>query len=210
MYFNLNLNNNKSISYIWDLTEIEEGWYSINVDIDMDEAIYNIKINDITVASYNSSSIPYFIKHQYTNISLLDGIYYIGTLPKQHGTTMNEILLGDSRFDPYSWKNSKIRNTTIYNKTLSLYEHQANSLHFDKINPLVLTIPCGIRNSIEEIVRYFKFNKPGSYTNKVKINIGGLSNDIKMQSQVDALKSEIITALTNNDCLIKIKEIEFI
>ena len=83
-------------------------------------------------------------------------------------------------------------------------------MHFDKINPLVLTIPCGIRNGIEEIVRYFKFNKPGSYTNKVKINIGGLSNDIKMQSQIDALKSEIITALTNNDCLIKIKEIEFI
>ena len=210
MYFNLNLNNNKSISYIWDLNEIEEGWYSINVDIDMDEAIYTIKINDITAASYNSSSVPYFTKHQYTNVSLLDGIYYIGTLPKQHGTTMNEILLGDSRYDPYSWKNSKIRNTTIYNKTLSLYEHQANSLHFDKINPLVLTIPCGIRNGIEEIVRYFKFNKPGSYTNKVKINIGGLSNDIKMQSQIDALKSEIITALTNNDCLIKIKEIEFI
>jgi hypothetical protein len=176
----------------------------------MDEATYNIKVNEITIGDYNSNNVPNFKKHSYSNVSFLDGTYYIGTLPKQYGTTLNEILLGDARFDPYAWKNSKIRNTTVYNKTLEYYEQQANTLHFDKINPLTLTIPCGIRNGVEEIVRYFKFNKPNSFTNKVKINIAGLSKDIKMQSQLEALKSEIITSLSNNDCLLKIKEIEFI
>lgn len=211
LYFNLNLPDNLGcITHKWSLSEIEEGWYSISVNIDMDEATYNIKVNEITIGDYNSNNVPNFKKHSYSNVSFLDGTYYIGTLPKQYGTTLNEILLGDARFDPYAWKNSKIRNTTVYNKTLEYYEQQANTLHFDKINPLTLTIPCGIRNGVEEIVRYFKFNKPNSFTNKVKINIAGLSKDIKMQSQLEALKSEIITSLSNNDCLLKIKEIEFI
>jgi hypothetical protein len=211
LYFNLYLpDGNNCITHKWSLSEIEEGWYTISVNIDMDEANFTIKVNEIVIGDYNSDNTPSFKKHQYSNVSFLDGIYYIGTLPKQHGTTLNEILLGDSRFDPYAWKNSKIRNTTVYNKSLEYYEQQANTLYFDKINPLTLTIPCGIRNGVEEIVRYFKFNKPNSFTNKVKINIAGLSKDIHMQSQLEALKSEIIASLSNNDCLLKINEIEFI
>lgn len=183
LYFNLFINDdNNCITYKWNLNEIEEGWYNIDVKIDIDNAIYQIKINDGIVADFNSENIPEFKKHRYTNVSLLDGVYYLGTLGKRYGTTLNEILKGHHHYDPYAWKNSKVRNTTLYNKTLDYYEYQSDILHFDKINPLTLTIPCGIRNGIEEIVRYFKFNKPASYTNKIKINIGGISDDITMQA----------------------------
>lgn len=211
LYFNLNLpENNGCISYEWDLNEAQEGWYNINVMADLNEAVYEIKINDITVAIYNTDNTPNFKKHLYTNISSLDGIYYLGTLGKQYGTTLNEILKGNSYIDPYAWKNSKIEYTTIYNKILKYHEYQANKLHFTDINQLVLTIPCGIRNGIEEIVRYFKFNRPPSHTNKIKINISGLKDDIIMDSEINNLKRDIVSALNESDCLIEIKEIEFI
>jgi hypothetical protein len=176
----------------------------------MDEAKYEIKINDILVASFDSEKITNFKKHLYTNVSPLDGIYYIGTLGKQHGTTLNEILEGHPYFDPYAWRNSKMEFTTLYNKILKYHEYQANKLYFSDINTLVLTIPCGIRNGIEEIVRYFKFNKPGSHSNKIKINISGISEDIIMDSEINNLKNEIISVLKESDCLTEIKEIEFI
>ena len=83
-------------------------------------------------------------------------------------------------------------------------------LIYSDINPLTITLPCGVRNGIEEIVRYFKYRTPGFITNKVKINISGLS-DIKYESEMNALKKEILTALKENgDCLTKVNEIEFI
>ena len=44
----------------------------------------------------------------------------------------------------------------------------------EKINDLILTLPCGIRNSIDEMVRFFKYNSSPYVTNKVKINIAGV------------------------------------
>jgi hypothetical protein len=83
-------------------------------------------------------------------------------------------------------------------------------LNYSKINPLIITLPCGIRNGIEEIVRYFRYRTPGFVTNKVKINISGLE-EIKYESEMNALKKEIYKALEENgDCLTKINEIEFI
>jgi hypothetical protein len=83
-------------------------------------------------------------------------------------------------------------------------------LKYGNINPLTITLPCGIRNGVEEIVRYFKYRTPGFITNKVKINISGL-DEIKYESEMNALKKEIYNALKENgDCLTKINEIEFI
>ena len=111
--------------------------------------------------------------------------------------------------EPYAITNIKCENTTLYKKTLNYHEYQANRLHFSKINDLALTIPCGIRNGIEEIIRYFKYNKPASISNSIKINISGVDG-IKNESELNRLKSNIFMALSDNDCLTTINEIEFI
>lgn len=207
LYFNLNLPDNlNTLTYIWDLNESQEGWYNINVEIDMNEAIYRIKINDLQVADLKHNN---FIPHQHTNSSIFDATYYLGTIGKKYGTSLNEILMGNILYDPYACMNSKIENTTLYNRTLAYYEYQANRLYFTTINPLTLTIPCGVRNGIEEIVRYFKYNKPGAVSNKLKINISGIE-DIKLESEIEALKTTILDAIADADCLTTIKEIEFI
>ena len=78
-----------------------------------------------------------------------------------------------------------------------------------KINKLVLTLPCGNRNCIDEMVRYFKYVATQSVSNNIKINIAGTG--LETEGQFKLLKKEIMNALENNiDCLIKIRDIEFI
>lgn len=119
----------------------------------------------------------------------------------------DELKNGD--IDPYICKNLKIRNLQIYTKKLSYYERQAIRMRGKRINKLILTLPCGNRNSIDEIVRYFKYSASTAISNKVKINLTGTG--IKTNAEMNEVRKEIISALENNkDCLIKIKDIEFI
>lgn len=212
IYFNLFLPqgiHNKKLSIEWDLKEAQEGWYNINFEVDMDKAIFQIKINDELFGKIDHQSVDDFYRFSHSNDSIFDSTYYFGVIGKDHGTTLHEIL-SDSLYDPYVLQNTKTENTTLYNRSLKYHEYQAMRLIYSDINPLTITLPCGVRNGIEEIVRYFKYRTPGFITNKVKINISGLS-DIKYESEMNALKKEILTALKENgDCLTKVNEIEFI
>ena len=148
-------------------------------------------------------------QYQHTNDSIFDSIYFFGSIGKDHGIRLHEIL-SDSPYDPYTLKDTKTEYTTLYTTRLKYHEYQAMRLHYNVINPITITLPCGIHNSIEEIVRYFKYRTPGFVTNKVKINISGL-DDIKYESEMKALKSEILNAIKENgDCLTKVNDIEFI
>lgn len=212
LYFNLFLPDpihHEKLTIEWDLLESQEGWYNINMEVDMDNAIFRIKINDELYKELSYLTNPNFARYTHTNDSIFNSSYYIGVVGKEYGTTLHDIL-SDASYDPYALLNTKIENTTLYNKKLAYHEYQATRLHFTKINPLTITIPCGIRNGIEEIVRYFRYRNPGFITNKVKLNISGLP-DIEYESELNALKKEILSALENNtDCLTKVTEIEFI
>lgn len=212
LYFNLYLPGpitKEKLTIEWDLLESQEGWYNINMEVDMDNAIFRVKINDEVYGEISYLTNSSFMRYTHTNTSIFENSYYIGTIGKEYGTTLHEIL-SDLLYDPYALKNSKIENITLYNKKLAYHEYQITRLHFTKINPLVITLPCGIRNGVEEIIRYFKYRNPGYITSKIKLNISGIPN-IKYESEVNALKKKILSALENNgDCLIKVKEIEFI
>lgn len=211
LYFNLYLIDQKvPITHTWDLNDAQEGWYNINVEIDIDNAKFIIKINDKVHGSYTSETNPEFKKFTRTLNSIFDGVYYYGVTGKKHGTTLGEIVNSHLKYDPYAIKDTKTENTVIYNRPLSYYEYQAMRLNFSKINPLALTLPCGVRNGIEEIIRYFKFSKPASISNKVKINISGINDEIFLERDLEELKTYIIGSLSNADYLTTIKEIEFI
>lgn len=212
IYFNLFLPRgvyNERLSIVWDLKDTQEGWYNINVEADTDEAIFRVKINDEIYKEINYKNTKSFQRFTHNNDSIFDGTYYIGCLGKEHGTRMHEIL-SDEPYDFYTLQNSKMENATLYNRVLKYHEYQANRLHFSKINPLTITLPCGVRNGIEEIVRYFRYRNPGFISNKVKINISGLG-DIKLESELKALKKEILNAIEQHgDGLTDINDIEFI
>lgn len=207
LYFNLYMYDLPIANLRWDISNIQSGWYNIDALIDFNKSEFKIKINDIIISE---NLITYFknIKGLDSN-SFFDNVYMIGAIAKSHGLTLSELLYGGKK-DPYAFKNSKLRNLTIYNRKLNYHEQQASLLYFKKINPIILTIPCGIRNGIEEITRYFKFNSPGNVSNKIKINIAGL-DDIDLKRDTNILKSQISDIIQKEaDCLIEVENIEFI
>ena len=210
LYFNLFLPTNYLYDYcesiVWDLSDIQTGWYNINVHVNLDMAIFEVKINDIPYENRNNSET--FLPYVNSNGTIFDTTYYIGQLGKKYGTTMNNIL-SDVLTDPYMCKNSKMENIKIYTKSLSYHEYQAIRLDGRPINTISLTLPCGSRSNIDEIVRYFKYVPPSAISNKVKINISGTG--LTTKGEFEMLKKEILTVLENNkDCLVDVNEIEFI
>lgn len=212
MYFNLFLPNgieNEKITIEWDLKDAQEGWYNINLEADTDNAMFRVRLNDEIFKQVSYKDNPRFARYTHTNDSVFDGTYFFGSIGKDHGARLFEILY-DGVYDPYTLKNTKTENTTLYNRALKYHEYQATRLYYNRINPLTITLPCGPRNGVEEIVRYFRYRNPGFVSNKIKLNICGL-DDIKYESELNALKSDILEALNQHgDCLTKINDIEFI
>lgn len=212
LYFNLHAPSPYIYDYIatikWNLADIQAGWYNINVKIDLDNALFEVRINDEIFETITEESHSWFKPYVYSNGTTFNNSYYLGCIGKKYGTTVNKIL-NNSFFDPYICKNSKVENLSIYNKSLTYNEYQAMRLRNKNINKIILTLPCGMRNSVDEIVRYFKYNAAGAMSNKVKINISGTG--LETQGEFDLLKKEILATLEESkDCLVDIKEIEFV
>ena len=212
LYFNLHVPSNYTYDYIatikWNLKDIQEGWYNVNVMIDLDEAIFEVRVNDNILNRITEKTHSWFLPHVSSNGTVFNSTYYIGCLGKKYGTTLNDILK-NAPYDPYVCKHGKLSRMSIYNRKLDYYEYQAMRLREKQINPIVLTLPCGNRNNIDEIIRYFKFNSAGAISNKVKINITGTG--LQTEGEFNLVKKEIMDILEKNkDCLVDVKEIEFI
>ena len=205
LYFNLYQQSKAIANFAWDISDIQRGWYNIDVSIDANKQDMIVRIND-TILSESK------ILDGLTNLNqetLFDSSYFVGVVAKNHGLPLSELLYNGIR-DPYCTKNTRIKNMTIYNKILTKAERYASLLHFGKVNPLILTIPCGIRTATEEIIRYFKYNKPGNISNKLKINIAGLSG-INSKRDDKRLKTYIMDKIKDSgDCLMEINDIEII
>lgn len=212
LYFNLYVPSDyyydHQMSIKWNLKDIQEGWYNLNVLIDLDAAIFQVRVNDNVIGEITNETCSWFLPHVSSNGSVFSNSYTLGTIGKKYGTTLNNILI-NSIYDPYVCRNSKIANLQLYNKRLDFYEYQAMRLRDKKINPIILTLPCGNRNGIDEIVRYFKYNSAGAISNKVKINVSGTG--LQTEGEFEMMRKEIMSVLEKNvDCLVEVKEIEFI
>lgn len=212
LYFNLHVPSKyiyENIATIkFPMDDIQDGWYNINVEIDLDAAKFEVKLNDKIYQTINKKTHSWFEPYVSSNGTIFNMTYYIGTLGKKYGTTMNKILK-NSQYDPYNCKDSSIKNMQLYTKALSYYEYQAMRLRGKHINKLILTLPCGNRNNLDEIVRYFKYVSPTAVSNKIKINVAGTG--LKTEGEFNLLRKEIMAVLENNkDCLVDVKEIEFI
>lgn len=214
------------------LDDFVEGWYNINVSIDLIEADFTIRLNDNIykrifydkdekkVFSIDSTS-PYTNnkkeESRYRLFRPFAGIsyqpfshsYYLGTTPKKYGFTMNDVLKNGEEHDPYTCKNAEMENTIFITKALSLSEYQAMRLRNKNINKIILTLPCNRRSSTDEVTRLFRYSAPSSMSNSVKIIIDG--HGLSDKNDIQSLKNEIYDALDGNiDAIVRVNNIEFL
>lgn len=212
LYFNLHVPSHYTYNHLatikWDISDIQDGWYNINVYVNLDEGVFQVRINDIIYETINEETHDWFKPYVSSDGTTFNSTYYLGCCGKKYGTTLNKILK-NGVFDPYVCKNSKVENLTIHTKKLEYHDYQAMRLRGKNINTLILTLPCGNRNMIDEMVRYFKYNSSPAISNKVKINITGTG--LQTEGEFDLLRKEIMAVLEDNkDCLVEVKEISFV
>jgi hypothetical protein len=126
LYFNLHVPSHYTYPHLatikWDLSTIQDGWYNINVYINLDEAIFQVRVNDKIYETIDESTHFWFRPFVSSNGTTFNSTYYLGCLGKKYGTTLNKILK-NSVYDPYVCKDSKIENLTIYTKKLDYHEY---------------------------------------------------------------------------------------
>ena len=209
LYFNLYFPSgyiyNHKAEIVWDISDVQEGVYNINAAIDIDNATFEIKINDEVYDKFGENE--WFIPYVESDGTMFTDTYFIGCLGKKYGSTLNSIL--KRKVDPYLCKNTAVNRCSIYTKNLTIGEYKAMRLKESPINEISITIPCGCRSITEEITRYFKYSYPGAVSNKVKLNISGTG--LETQGELEALRKEIVSAVNESkDCIVDIKEINFI
>lgn len=128
---------------------------------------------------------------KYTSVSLQPGKYSLQTI------FHDEIFIGSAGFfngidlatylrqpGQYYIKGVQVKNLFFYNKVLSDTEMYAVNMYGKSIDDLVLAIPAGQRNNIEEIERLFKFSQNSS-SNLVDIYIKNLNiEDIEFRQNI--------------------------
>lgn len=149
----------------------------------------------------------FFKPYVFSGLDVLCHSFYLGTLGKDFGTSLNSILKNGELVDPYACKNTEIQNFTLTDKHLSLHEYQALRLINRPINRLTLTVPCGVKSGVDEMVRFFRYAGGGSIANDVKITVNDRKNMVS-EAKRDELVREIRKVLDGNvDALTKINEV---
>jgi hypothetical protein len=145
---------------------------------DIAKVVIDVNRNDIDKSFHNftyrfdsiQGNITLFIDgKKYKNITVQPGKYkiqetltddfYIGTVGFNNGVDLATYLNQPGAF--YT-TNLKINNFFMFDKAINDDEVIALSLYNKPINTLILSIPAGQRNNIEEIERYFKFGSVSS------------------------------------------------
>lgn len=175
----------------WDISKVSAGWYNVNAMADLRRAVFEVKVNDRVLgrihykedgAVYETDAAgtetyaprySFFTPYTHTGMDAFHHTHYLGTVGKEYGRTLNDLLQNDQRHDPYACTACELENTVLLTKSPSPGEYQALRLLGRNINPVVLTLPCGDRNGIEEMERFIKYSGGGSLSNTVAINIAG-------------------------------------
>ena len=152
----------------------------------------------------------------YKNITVQPGKYQIQEI------LSDEIYAGSTGFynglDLASYLNQKgyyfingvkVKNLLIYNRPLYDSEVLAINLFDENIDDLVLSIPAGQRNNIEEIERYFKFSPISSSSKKINVYIknSGITNEEMKTNIKSIVTNEVYKTLPVG---VSINDIQFV
>lgn len=196
--------NNKFI-YSFNLDNIIAGWYNIHILVDLNGGLYEVYVNDALLPVKQSFIID---KYVYNLKNVFNYPFILGTTIYRNGVTLDKFLnLQDEM--PFATTNVRLKNFSMYSKVLEEYERQSLLLSLTDLESLVITLPGGQRNNLEEIIRYFKYNPPANISNTIRINIK--NSGITKTSDQQLLSLDILKKINEElACPLTIKEIKFI
>jgi hypothetical protein len=206
LQFNITLSNylssedvlHKSISV--SLKDIDTGYHTFTYRFDAIQGNISLYIDGTL---YENQVIP---PNKYSIQQILKESLFIGSVGISNGLDLATFLKQPGFY--FINNNKAVKNLYIYDTALKTSEIIALNLKVKEINDLILSIPYGQRNNIEEIERYFKYS-PVTSSKSINIYVKntGITNNL--------LKSNIKTAIIEQASSVlpvgvKINDIKFI
>lgn len=182
----------------FDLNNLDRGYHTFTYKFDSLKGSINLYVNGIL---QGTDKVP---PAKYTIQNIFKDDLYIGTTGFYNGIDLATYL---NQPGYYYIRNIKIKNFFIYNRSVTDNEVTALNIFGEPINDLILSIPAGQRNNIEEIERYFKFSPVSSSSKKINIYVKNtgiqdpdMKNNIKNLILKDA-SSILPLGVTVNDII---------
>lgn len=203
-YLNRNSNNRNTFSFVTKLDNIYNNQTSLNSRIDFD-------VSRLIPGSHHfvyridtiSGNITVFVDGQrIDNVTFEPGKFALQSIFDEGlfiGATgfNNNILLRDylNQPDRYFCKEISITQPYIYNTAISDIDVKFLNLNNLNISEVVASFPCGERNQMEQIERFFKWQLPGNKSNSINIRVK--NNILTNDSLNTILKGEIMREISN-------------
>ena len=182
---------------------------SDNTDVSMNEIIYNLSALD---PGYHNFVIRFDSYHGYMSLfidsQLVQSLQFTPRKYKFSNLINRPFLVGSScvsnslplfkylQKQSFLAENIKIKNFYLYNTPLNDCDVAMHAKKNANIQDIHFDVPCGRRNYLEEIERYFKATLPGSKSTQYNINIRNTGiTDPKLQA---ALEARIAIILANS------------
>ena len=177
--FNLTLTNylstenivNKSI--IFDYSKIDRGYHTFTYRFDPIQGNITLFVDG---SIYENLNVP---PGKYAIQDIFSDDLYVGATGFYNGIDLATYL---NQPGYYFIRNLTLKNLFIYDRAIRDSEITALNIFGESINDIILSIPAGQRNNMEEIERYFRFSPSASSSKKVNIylkNLGINNMDIK-------------------------------
>lgn len=183
--FNLTLTNYLSTENIiqrnieFDYTTLDIGYHTFTYRFDSIQGNISLFVDGTLHTNLTVQPGKYAIQN------LLNDNIYAGTAGFYNNTDLATYLKQPGY---YYLTNTRLKNVFIYDRPLDDDEILALNVYDTKINDLVLSVPAGQRNNIEEIERYFKYKVKDASSNKINIYIKGLDIDnVDMKNNIKNL-----------------------
>jgi len=183
IYNSADVNTNE---IIFNLSALDPGYHHFAVRFDSYHGFMSLFIDSQIVQTVQ------FTPRKYKFSNLIYRPFLIGSACFNNSTPLFKYLQKIS----YLTENIKIKNFYIYDTPLNDFDIIMHARQNGNIQDIHFDIPCGRRNYVEEIERYFKATLPGSKSTLFNVILRNTGiTDPTLQSQIEA---RLIPTLVNS------------
>jgi len=170
----------------FDLTQLDAGYHNFAVRVNCDIGQMDLYIDGIY------TNVTRFMPAKYTMREFVHKPFLIGTSGAAYSVPLFKYLKKKTSLA----EGVKIKNLYIYDKALLSYDIINHSKANMKVRDINFYVPCGKRNFIEEIERFFKFKLPGHKSNVINLNINNSRIvDTQFKAELEGKIREIASKL---------------
>jgi hypothetical protein len=169
---------NKEIDF--DIANLDVGYHTFTYRLDTIQGNASLFVDGVLHKNLTFSPGKYRIQN------LFSDDFFVGSTGFLNGVDLATYLQQPGAF---YIKDLYVKNLFLYNKALKDDEIIALNLYRKPIGEVVLSIPCGQRNNMEEIERMFKYSR-GNSSKTINIYLNNLN--IKSQTFRNNIKNTIL------------------